>query len=301
MQALIAAPETAGGFQFAEVPEPVPEPGQVLVEVRHASVNFGEVRYLGFQAAGAVLGYDAAGHVVQAADGAGPAVGDRVVAFGAGAWAPRAVFPVDSLAVVPNGLDLVEAAALPMVGITALRTLRAAGSLLGRRVLVTGASGGVGRLAVQLGGSAAHTSWPRSARRRGARACDRSAHTRWWSGWTGSTSRSTWCWTPSAGITWSPPGGCSGRAGRFRASAGPRVSRRCSRPDSIFAPGPAKRLQSFGDASHPGPDLTVLLGLVATGAITVPVGWRDSWKRLDQAIEALLGRQVAGKAVIDID
>ena len=221
MQALIAAPETAGGFQFAEVPEPVPEPGQVLVEVRHASVNFGEVRYLGFQAAGAVLGYDAAGHVVQAADGAGPAVGDRVVAFGAGAWAPRAVFPVDSLAVVPDGLDLVEAAALPMVGITALRTLRAPGSLLGRRVLVTGASGGVGRLAVQLGrlgGAHVVASVGSAARGEGLRPLG--AH-EVVVGLDRIDEPVDVVLDTVGGDPFSPPGGCSGRAGRFRASAGP--------------------------------------------------------------------------------
>jgi NADPH2:quinone reductase len=256
VQALIATPGTDEGIRLAEVSEPVPQPSQVLVEVRHASVNFGEVRYLGFQPAGSVLGYDAAGYVIQkAADGSGPAVGERVVAFGAGAWAEWAAFGTDSVAVVPEGLDLVKAAALPLVGITALRTLRASGSVLGRRVLVTGASGGVGRLAVQLarlGGAYVIASVGSADRGEGLGALG--AHevvvgldhisepvdvvlenvggghlvTAWGLLQPGGSLQS---------IGWA-----SGEPAMFP-------------PNSIFAHGPAKTLQSFGDTSNPRPDL----------------------------------------------
>ncbi|MEU7972420.1 alcohol dehydrogenase catalytic domain-containing protein [Micromonospora sp. NPDC049089] len=142
MRAVVAAPDTDEGFRLTELPDPVPGPGQVLVEVRHAAVNAGEIRHLSGWPAGSVLGHDAAGHVLRGAtDGTGPREGDRVVAFGAGAWARLAVFDVDSVAVVPTAVDLAEVAALPMVGLTALRTLRTSGAHLGRRVLITGASG----------------------------------------------------------------------------------------------------------------------------------------------------------------
>ena len=125
MQALIAAPDAPERLRPAEVPEPIPAPDQVLVDVRHVSVNSGEVRHLGFQPAGSVLGYDAAGYVVRpAASGAGPAAGERVVAFGPGAWGRRAVFGTGSVAVVPDRLDLAAAAALPLAGLTALRNVR---------------------------------------------------------------------------------------------------------------------------------------------------------------------------------
>ncbi|PZG21253.1 alcohol dehydrogenase catalytic domain-containing protein, partial [Nonomuraea aridisoli] len=137
--------------RLVEAGEPEPAPGQAVVEVRHAAVNFSELRLMGRLPVGTVLGYDAAGVVVRAAiDGTGPAAGARVAAFGAGAWAERVAFDTDALAVVPDGVDLATAAALPMAGITALRSLRAAGAGPGSRVLVTGASGAVGRLAVQL-------------------------------------------------------------------------------------------------------------------------------------------------------
>ncbi|MDF5751177.1 zinc-binding dehydrogenase [Spongiactinospora sp. TRM90649] len=57
--------------------------------------------------------------------------------------------PTDAVAEVPTGVDLADAAALPMAGVTALRTVRSR-DILGRRVLITGAAGGVGRYAVQL-------------------------------------------------------------------------------------------------------------------------------------------------------
>jgi len=72
------------------------------------------------------------------------------VALARGAFADRAAVEVDALAEVPRSVDLSEAAALPVAGLAALRALRAVGPLLGRRVLITGASGGVGQFAVQL-------------------------------------------------------------------------------------------------------------------------------------------------------
>jgi NADPH2:quinone reductase len=60
------------------------------------------------------------------------------------------VVPVTSLARLPDGLSTQTAAALPLAGLTALRLLRMAGSLVGRRLLITGASGGVGHYVVEL-------------------------------------------------------------------------------------------------------------------------------------------------------
>ena len=67
-----------------------------------------------------------------------------------GGWAEYAAVPVHSLAVLPDSVNSVRAAALPLAGITALRLLRTAGSLAGRRVLLTGASGGVGHYVTEL-------------------------------------------------------------------------------------------------------------------------------------------------------
>lgn len=302
MRALIASPRTARGFETAEVAEPEPEPGQVLVEVHHASVNHGEVRHLGLRSPGEVLGYDAAGHVVRAAaDGTGPGVGERVVAFGAGAWGRRAVFGTGSVAVVPEELELAEAAALPMVGVTALRTLRAAGPVLGRRVLITGASGGVGRIAVQLarhGGAHVIASVGSAARGAGLRELGADEVVVGLDGVGepvdvvlenvgGAHLVASWNLLRPGGVLQSI-GWASGEPAVFPVN-------------STFAPGPARSLRSFGDASDPGADLAVLVRLAAERAITSQIGWRGSWSDLGDAIDALLGRRVAGKAVLDLD
>ncbi|WTW98144.1 zinc-binding dehydrogenase [Streptomycetaceae bacterium NBC_01309] len=303
MYALVAAPEVAGGHRLADdVPEPVPGPGQAVVEVRYASVNFGEVKYLGFQPPGSVLGYDAAGYVVRAADdGTGPAVGTPVVAFGPGAWASRAAFDTDALAVLPDAFDHATAAALPLVGITALRTIRDAGVSAGQRVLVTGASGGVGRVAVQLAHRAgayviAAVGTPERGRGLDALGADEivtsldavdgfvdavielvgGAHL-----------VAAWSLLAAGGVLESV-GWASDEPATFP-------------PNSIFAHGPAKTLRSFGDASRPGPDLAELVDLAERGELDVPIGWQGSWRRVDDAIDALLGRRVAGKAVMRIE
>jgi NADPH:quinone reductase-like Zn-dependent oxidoreductase len=141
------------GVRLAEVPEPVAGPSQALVEVRHVSLNHGDLNDArsGRVPAGGILGSDAAGVVIRAAaDGRGPAQGARVVALTQGAFAERVAVEVGALAEVPAPVDLAEAAALPVAGVAALQALRACGPVQGRRVLVTGASGGVGRFAVQL-------------------------------------------------------------------------------------------------------------------------------------------------------
>lgn len=68
----------------------------------------------------------------------------------AGAWAQFAAVPTKRLAAIPDRVSDAQAATLPTAGMTALRALEVGGLVLGKRVLVTGADGGVGRIAVQL-------------------------------------------------------------------------------------------------------------------------------------------------------
>lgn len=152
MQRLIPTGQAARPVAFAEVPQPVPEPGEALVKVEAFAPNRGETFLLERPRPGVLPGKDIAGLVVQAAaDGTGPGIGTRVVGHPAqGGWAEYAAVPTHSLAVLPDGIDSVRAAALPLAGITALRLLRTAGSPAGRRVLLTGASGGVGHYVTEL-------------------------------------------------------------------------------------------------------------------------------------------------------
>jgi NADPH:quinone reductase-like Zn-dependent oxidoreductase len=152
MQRLIPTGEAARPVAFAEVPPPVPESDEALVKVEAFAPNRGEIFLLDHPRPGLLPGKDVAGLVVQAAaDGSGPGIGTRVVGHPAqGGWAEFAAVPTHSLAVLPDSIDSARAAALPLAGITALRLLRAAGSLAGRSVLLTGASGGVGHYVTEL-------------------------------------------------------------------------------------------------------------------------------------------------------
>ncbi|MBI2161750.1 MAG: zinc-binding dehydrogenase [Candidatus Rokubacteria bacterium] len=130
----------------------MPDRGEAVVRVRAISLNRGEVRRSGLAAAGWRPGWDLAGEVERAAaDGSGPRVATRVVGLlSEGAWAERVAVPTSALAALPDKVTLSQAATFPVAGLTALHALARGGPLLGRRVLVTGATGGVGDFAVQL-------------------------------------------------------------------------------------------------------------------------------------------------------
>jgi NADPH:quinone reductase-like Zn-dependent oxidoreductase len=149
MLALVAAPPSV---DLREVPDPQPHRDEALVEVRAFSLNRGEVMRLANMQDGELTGWDVAGVVREpATDGSGPKQGARVVGMmSRGAWAQLANVPTDWLAELPDTVSFEDAATLPVAGITALKTLDIGGNPLARRVLVTGASGGVGTFAVQL-------------------------------------------------------------------------------------------------------------------------------------------------------
>src|SRR3954466_11354219 len=151
MLAIVATAEGPSWTERREVAPPAPAPNEALVAVRAFAVNRGELTLVrrrdGWQP-----GQDVAGEVVQqAADGTGPEAGPRVAGLAEWhGWAEQVAVPSHRLAAIPEAVDFVRAAALPMAGTTAANLVRGGGSLLGSRVLVTGASGGVGHIAVQL-------------------------------------------------------------------------------------------------------------------------------------------------------
>lgn len=154
-------------LQLVELPEPVPGPGKVLVRVTCASVNpvdwkraSGSLRLIMPVRFPAIPGYDIAGDVTVIGPGVtGFTVGQRVHAriadSHAGACADYAIVGAAELVPMPEGMPFDVAAALPLAGMTALQALRdgAGLSLEGNarsRVLVVGASGGVGHIGVQI-------------------------------------------------------------------------------------------------------------------------------------------------------
>ena len=151
-RAVVVDPNAPGRLVIREVAEPVTDRGEAVVRVRAISLNRGEVRRSGMAPAGWRPGWDLAGVVERAAaDGSGPRAGARVVGLlPEGAWAERLAVPTDALAELPDKVTFSQAATFPVAGLTALHALAKGGLVLGRRVLITGATGGVGDFAVQL-------------------------------------------------------------------------------------------------------------------------------------------------------
>ena len=140
------------GLRLEDIPTPNQNSDELILEVEAISLNRGELRSAARAADGVVPGWDVAGTVIAAAPSAkGPSVGTRVVALVAGGgWAEQVSVPVAQAAVVPEDVALEVAATLPVAALTVVRALQIAGSLLGKRMLVTGAAG-VGQFAIQMG------------------------------------------------------------------------------------------------------------------------------------------------------
>jgi NADPH:quinone reductase-like Zn-dependent oxidoreductase len=152
MRAVVVDPVADRRLAVSTVDTASPERAQALVRVAAFSLNLGETRRAQTADAGSRPGWDIAGTVeAQAANGTGPAVGTRVVGLVASrGWSELVAVPTDGLAPLPDNVTFAQAATLPVAGLTALYALERGGMQLGRSVLVTGASGGVGHLATQL-------------------------------------------------------------------------------------------------------------------------------------------------------
>jgi NADPH:quinone reductase-like Zn-dependent oxidoreductase len=156
-----------------DVPQPQPAPGEVLVEVKAASVNGFDLSV----AAGyvwdmiphefpVVLGRDLVGTVSAAGDGVeGVSVGDRVagvipgMALGprTGSFAEYVALPATAVTAVPSGVDAPQAAVIGLAGVAAHDVLEALSIQSGETVLISGATGGVGSIATQLAVAAGAT------------------------------------------------------------------------------------------------------------------------------------------------
>ena len=143
-------------LKFEDYPDPVPGAGEVLVRVAAASVNPLDYKrragltddYYPIHFPG-LIGVDMAGTVVKIGpEVEGFSVGDQVFSMADNTYAELCVVRAAILAKVPKGLDLIQAAALPLVTITGNQLLSATGIKAGQTVLVAGAVGNVGRSAV---------------------------------------------------------------------------------------------------------------------------------------------------------
>ena len=305
MRALVSS-STPPFAELAEVADPEPLAHEALVSVHAVSLNRGEVRRLERMEPGTVAGWDLAGTVSRpAADGSGPAEGARVVGLKlVGAWAERVAVPTEFLAELPEGISFAQAATLPVAGVTALRALEVGGFVLGKRVLVTGASGGVGRFAVQLAALAgAHVT----------------AVARRTEGLAGLGADEVLPELEAEGETFDVildaiGGPVLGAALQRVAPRGTVVSFGATVPEPVSyptrelfsrAPGAVLHgLYIFDELDHTrtaAADLRRLAELVAAGRVDTQIDLTASWSEAASAIEALLDRRVAGKAVLTLD
>lgn len=307
MLAFVNTPSAPLPVELREVAEPQPAADEALVEVHAFSLNRGELFLLAMRPEGWRLGQDVAGVVVQAAaDGSGPQEGTRVVALvDGGGWAQRVAAPTARMAALPDNVSFASAATLPVSGLTALRTVRLGGTLLGRRVLITGAAGGVGSFAVQLAALVgAEVTGVVGRPERAAGLTERGA----------TATVSTIQEAEGVFDLILESAGGSSLAGAISKVA-PRGTIVMFGNSSIqetpfnlanFVGHAEARLIAFfiyesGSPASMGVDLATLVSLVASGKLTPEIGLADSWHNLSPAITALRDRKVNGKAVLHID
>jgi NADPH:quinone reductase len=307
MLAVVNTPNGNAPVELRQTPEPAPGRHEALVAVQAFSLNRGELRSFRNAEEGWIPGQDISGIVLrQAADGSGPPAGARIVAlmdeFG---WAERVAVPTQRIAVLPDTVSFAAAAALPVAGLTALRTLRHGAPLLGKRVLITGAAGGVGHLAVQL------------AARSGARVTAVAGRPERTAGLGELGASDVVVGIEQAqgrfGLILESAGGASlatalrlvdanGAVVVFGNSSGEMTS--ISFAD--FRGGQNARLQSFfsftsGPEEQFVPDLALLVSLVADRSLTPQTGPERNWRDIARVADELRNRRIGGKAVFRVE
>ena len=297
----------AEGLQLEEVAAPVAQSDELLLRVEAISLNRGELRGAARAAEGSVPGWDVAGTVVaRAANGKGPGEGARVAALlTSGGWAEVARVPEAIAAVVPEGVALDVAATLPIAALTVVRAIEIAGSMIGKRMLVTGGTGGVGQFAIQLGRLAGAAVTAVSSRRAqwdllrelGAREVVAAIEDA----------------TNAFDLVLESVGGSSLAAAIDRVARGGVVVTigNSSEEDTTFN---ARTLYAKGGASIYGllifeevesrrvgaRDLERVMSLVQSGELRAPIEVRRSWTELPAVLDEMQRRAYSGKAVLTI-
>jgi len=311
MRAFLVNPDAVGCLALSEAPEPAPLSNQAIIDVKAISLNLGEVKRARRSEAGVLLGWDVAGVVSQAAsDGSGPRVGARVVGVTmAGGWAEQVAINADWIAPLPKSVSFATASTFPVAGLTALYALEQGGQLLGRRVLVTGASGGVGLFGIQLAKLSGATVTALVRRQENAEIAKRAGADLVVVSEDGTAAAEHGlyhCILESIG------GEVLSNTLQQLARGGTLVSYGVSSGESasvdvgeFFRVGRSRYyglylFTEFG--RRPARDgLRVLAGLSAEGKLDTPINAEGGFEELPQLAERLFNREISGKAVIHLD
>ncbi|GHI94385.1 MULTISPECIES: zinc-binding dehydrogenase [Streptomyces] len=306
MKALVTTALDPLALELRSVPDPRPRPDEALVEVHATALNRADLLLAVRRPVGSPLGLDVVGTVLRPApDGSGPPAGARVTGLASNnAWAELAAVRADRLAAIPDGVTDAHAATLPVAGLTALYALQKAGWLLGRHTLVTGASGGVGRLAVQLAraGGSEVTAWVGSEAR-GAGLADRGAKVV--AGYDAPPTGPVDLLVDSVGGEVFAHGYRLLRPGGVAAVFGNTVRAELRLPADWGHARPGVRIEylflldEVTRRDVPA-DLALLLGLVASGTLVAEPGLLTTWADPRRAIAALYSREVNGKVVLSV-
>lgn len=302
---MIAAGGGIPAVRTAEVDRPEPLVDQIIVSVTAYSINRGETFLLERPPTGWRPGKDVVGRI--AALGAGVtafSIGQRVLAHPEqGGWAEQVAVPVSRVARLPDSVPDTTAAPLPLAGLTALRLTRVCGPLASRRLLITGASGGVGHYLTELAAQqgcqvTAVTASPQRGRSLLALgACAVVQHVEDATGAFdvaiesvgGDSLAASWSkLRPEGRLIW------MGQASRH--------------PPTLdffdWRGATSGTLRRFHYAEDPTPvanDLATLIALVAGGHLHPEIDTIADWSHTNAAIEALLERRVRGNTVLTLD
>jgi NADPH:quinone reductase len=311
IRAVVVDPNALARLALGEVEEPQPQRNEALVRVTAISLNRGEVRRAQTAEAGSTIGWDIAGVIERpAANGSGPAAGTRVVGMlGTGAWAERVAVPTNAMAPLPDAVTDAQAACLPVAGLTALRALEHGGLLVGKRVLITGASGGVGQFALQIAhrsgaivvGTARQTRSEGAAREMGA---DEVV--------VGDDIEGARRFGPYDLVVESVGGQSLGQAMSMLAPEATCVTLGVSGgTETTFSVGQfyltgGATLYGFilfhEHARNPvAGDLARLAAMVADGSLRVPITLEAPWTRIGEVAQQLTDRAFTGKAVLYVE
>src|SRR5580704_5853879 len=312
IRAVVVDPSAPGKLALKPVELRDPDRDEVGVRVTAISLNRGETRRaLQVAEPGWRPGWDFAGVVeTEAADGSGPKRGTRVVGMlPSGAWAERVNCRTHAVAVLPDKVSDAQAATLPVAGLTALHALRQGGLLLGRKVLVDGASGGVGHLACQLAQAAGALVWGHARR-----AEQRDAVAAWCGGrvvvgrelsaakehapyWLIVDSVGGSALSAAMGML-APNGTCV----TLGISEGPTVT---FESRDLFSTGGARLygltlFHELMSVERAGVGLALLAGEIAAGRLKPEIAVEAGWSEVGAIAKRLIDRDFTGKAVLHI-